>query len=79
MRVGRVLRDASAVGRGRRPVSHSYPADGPTRASHDRDQCRRSAAAEGVRAKNCSTCFLGWTLLGWLAAASCSVIGVCHQ
>ena len=25
MRVGRVLRDASAVGRGRRPVSHSYP------------------------------------------------------
>jgi len=29
-RVGRVLRDASAVGRGRRPVSNSYPAGGPT-------------------------------------------------
>jgi hypothetical protein len=46
---------------------------------HDPDQCRRSTAAQGIRAVSCSTRFLRWMLLGWVAAASCSVIGVYHQ
>jgi len=33
------------------------------------------AAAQEIRAISCSTRFLRWTLLGWVAAASCSVIG----
>ena len=47
---------------------------GPDAEWHDPDQCRRSTAAQGIRAVSCSTRFLGWTLRGWVAALV-SVVG----
>jgi hypothetical protein len=34
----------------------------PDAERHDPDQCRRSTAAQGIRAVSCSTRFLGWRL-----------------
>jgi hypothetical protein len=45
----------------------------PDAERHDPDQCRRSTAAQGIRAVSCSTRFLGWTLRGWAAALVCAV------